>query len=165
MQQQSDELTYSDLQSVVDGVIGKIGLKNTIQLLRKAIEERPLPVLTSEGSKVKLVSSYIVLRCQEVFNLREKQFFVSKIQEYKEGRMACFHLVKKYTKATNPMVAEQFNTTRRTVLYFNRRCIETLSLPEFNRGFVQKFNELENCIIEFMAKLNTIENEDTEGAA
>jgi chromosomal replication initiation ATPase DnaA len=157
-----DPLTYNDLQKALDKVVGKIGLENAIQLLRKAVEEKPL--LVSSDERTKLITCYIIFRCQEIFSLKDKQFYVSKIPEYREGRMACFYLLKKYTNASYSKIAEQFYIKPRTVMYFNQKCFEMISVPEFYRIFSARFRDLENCIIEFMAKLNLkgTKNEDTE---
>lgn len=145
--------SYHDLQNIIDKMVGKIGLSNTIVLLEQVIQEGGVTIDTEEKSK--LISSYLSSRCLVVFGLERKHFNDSKVHEYREGRMACFHLIKKYTDGSYAHIAQQFDQKKRNVLYACQKCEDMLSVPQHHRRFVEKYQALERYLLEFIPKLNT----------
>jgi chromosomal replication initiation ATPase DnaA len=145
-------LNYSTLQTKLDTVIGKIGLKKTIQLVENFMDNSSLDV--QETEKFKLISSFIISKSIQVFDLKEDQFYDSKIREYREARMACFHLLKKYTDCSYARIGEVFEQKKRNVLYFHQKCEEQLSVPAFFEVFASRYKKLEDYTIGFIAKLD-----------
>lgn len=144
---------YKDLQRTIDVVIGKIGLQNTIFLLTNFINATSIPV--HQTQRLQMVSQYLITECIQLFELNDKTFFTSGIREYREARMACYHLLKKYTGASYSKIAEDFGLTKRNVLYNYRKCDERLSVPYYYPSFLEKYDALEKRIIHFISKLNT----------
>ena len=144
---------YKELQRNIDLVIGKIGLQNTIFLLTNFINATSIPV--HETQRLQMVSQYLITECIKVFELNDRMFFTSGIREYREARMACYHLLKKYTGASYSKIAEDFGLTKRNVLYNCTKCDERLSVPFYYQSFQEKYDALEKCIIHFISKLNT----------
>jgi chromosomal replication initiation ATPase DnaA len=146
--------SYHDLQNVLDELIGKIGLDKTIKLMRQIMNNGRSGLTTTKDEKTKLITSYIISRCVSVFDLDEGQFTTSQIREYREGRMACYHLLKKYTDCSYPRIAQLFSQKRRNVLYYCQKCDEILSIPQFQKVFAEKYNTLEGYTVEFIAAIN-----------
>ncbi|MDW3191939.1 MAG: hypothetical protein R8G66_06230 [Cytophagales bacterium] len=147
----TDQDNYESLQRQIDVVIGKIGLHNTIFLLSTFIDETSIPV--EQTQRLQMISQYLITRAIDVFELKEKMFFTSAIQEYREARMACYHLIKKYTGVSYSKIAEDFGLTKRNVLYNCNKCEERLSVPYYYQSFVDKYAILEKSIIKITSKL------------
>ena len=143
---------YLTLQKRLDAVIGKIGLSKTIQLIEGFIDNSSIKV--NEVEKFKLITAYIISQTIDIFDLKEDQFYTSKIREYRDGRMACFHLLKHYTDCSYAKIGEAFNQKKRNILYFCQKCDEMLSIPQFYRVFTDRYMSLENRVISFIAKLS-----------
>jgi chromosomal replication initiation ATPase DnaA len=149
----TQSFSYHDLQNIIDRIIGKIGLSNTIVLLEQVIQEGSVSI--AGGEKNKLISAYLVSRCLTTFDLIDSEFNHSTVREYREARMACFHLLKKYTEASYAYIAQQFDQKKRNVLYSCQKCDDMLSVPQFHRSFIERYQALERNILEFIPKLNT----------
>ncbi|MFY0689126.1 MAG: hypothetical protein JXQ90_18295 [Cyclobacteriaceae bacterium] len=149
--QTSKELNYSDFQKKVDAVVGKLGLHNAAFLLDSFIDNTSVSM--QETQRLEIVSRFLIMEGIKVFELQEKLFFTSGIQEYREARMACYHLIKKYTGASHAKIAEDFGLTKRNVLYSCEKCKERLSVSYFYENFCQKYDLLEKRIIHFISKL------------
>lgn len=143
---------YSDLQQSVDTLIGKFGLVKTIEVINNLSGNAQLK--SSDTQKVKLLVVYIISQSIQIFDLQEPEFYTSTIQEYRDARMACYFLLKKYTDTSYAKIGESFKQSKRAVMYNYHKCDEILSIPQFYKPFVEKFKILENNIINFIAKLN-----------
>jgi len=153
MHNKNNSADYGQLQQHIDQVIGQIGLEKTIGLLTHFIDDTHIPV--HETQRLKMVSQFLVNTCIEVFELQDKAFFTSGIQEYREARMACYHLLKKYTGASYSKIAEDFGLTKRNVLYNHNKCEERLSVPYYYADFNQRYSLVEDRMIQFISKLHT----------
>ena len=143
---------YHDLQQSIDTLIGKFGLHKTIEVIDSLSGNTELQSKDSE--KVKLLLVFIISQAIEVFNLKEEHFYSSAVQEYREARMVCYYLLKKYTDTSYAKIGENFNQSKRAILYNYHKCDEILSIPQFYKALVEKFKTLENNTINFIAKLN-----------
>ena len=143
---------YSKLQQQIDQVIGKIGLDKTIFLLSSFIDSYNIAV--SQPQKFQMLSRYLITECIRVFELNDKLFFTSNIQEYRDARMVCYHLLKKYTGLSYSKIAEDFGLTKRNILYGAKKCEEKLSVPYYYEGFVEKYDLLESTFLQFISKLS-----------
>lgn len=149
---QSTTLNYSTLQENLDEVIGKIGLCRTIELIKSFINNCSIDV--NETEKFKLIATYIISQTIEIFDLNEKEFYTSRIREYREARMACFHLLKQYTDCSYAKIGESFHQKKRNIIYFCQKCDDMLSIPTFFEVFVNRYKTLENRIMLFISKLS-----------
>lgn len=148
----SSKADYGLLQQHIDRVIGQIGLEKTICLLTHFIDDTHIPV--HQTQRLKMVSQFLVTTCIGVFELQDKAFFTSAISEYREARMACYHLLKKYTEASYSKIAEEFGLTKRNVLYNHSKCEERLSVPFYYADFNKRYDLVEDSIIQFISKLH-----------
>lgn len=143
---------YSDLQQSVDTLIGKFGLIKTIEVINNLTGNTQLQ--SSDTQKVKLLLVFVISQSIEIFNLQESQFKESTVQEYRDARMACYFLLKKYTDTSYAKIGENFGQSKRAVMYNYHKCDEILSIPQFYKPFVERYKMLENNVINFIAKLN-----------
>lgn len=149
----SQSPTFSDLHDLIAKTVAKIGLSNTIVLLETISGGKNINTTTAEN--VRLVIQFLTSRCLRVFNLEEDQFKSNEARECRDARMAVYHLVKKYTDSSYAFVALQFGQKKRNVLYACQKCDEILSVGQFHKAFVDKYNTLEVQTLEFIAKLNS----------
>jgi len=145
-------IDYTKLQQKLDWVIGKIGLCRTIKLIEGFISNTSLGINDSE--KFKLIATYIIDQSIQIFDLKAENFYKSKIREYRDARMACYHLLKLYTDCSYAKIGESFDQRKRNVLYYCQKCDEQLSIPQFYEVFAHRYQLLENRTIEFIAKLS-----------
>lgn len=136
----------------VDTLIGKFGLAKTIEVINNLSGNAQLK--SSDTQKVKLLVVYFISQSIQIFDLQEPKFYTSNIQEYRDARMACYFLLKKYTDTSYAKIGESFKQSKRAVMYNYHKCDEILSIPSFYKPFVAKFQVLENNVVNFIAKLN-----------
>jgi hypothetical protein len=142
---------YITLQHTIDKVLGKIGLEQTITLLESFLGNTN--IATNQTEKLKLTSGYVISWAIEIFDLQEEHFYSSNIREYREARMSCFYLLRKYTKCTYSKIRLIFNASERIVGYGNDKATEWLSVPKSNVKFVSHHGQLEAKLIEFIGKI------------
>ncbi len=143
---------YAQLQSCLDKVINKLGPERTTFLLESFIANTTLN--ENEKGNVKLVLEFLAEKAIEIFELEEKFFYQSNIRAYRDARMCCFHLLKKYTSDTFSKIALSFRCSDRVVSYGFHTADERLSVPKFHQEFVAKYTSLESQTINFIAKIN-----------
>lgn len=143
---------YLHLQKSIDTVVGKIGLHQTIHLLESFINNTTAK--HTEHEKVKLVTHYTIGLAIKVYELQEEHFFTSSIREYRDARMSCYHLLRKYTQETLPKIGLSFGCSERTVEYGCNKTSERLAVPKGNTAFVSSYRSIEGGIIEFIGKIN-----------
>lgn len=146
----ANPINYNTLQSSIDEVVGKIGLTRTVGLLNSFISNSSIS--SDESEKLKLITTYIIAQAIVIFDLEEEDFYRSKIPEYREARMACYYLLKKYTACSHARIGKRFDLTKRNVLYYTQKCEEMLSIPQYYKSFISKLQQLDNLTVEFLAK-------------
>ena len=149
--QSSNQSNYSDLQRSIDELVGKHGLEKTVDIIRHFSGNTRIPV--SQPHRLKLISDYITSQCIMLFDLEETNFHASTITEYREARMACYHLLKIYTDSSYARIGERFGWNLYHVFYFCKKCEEILSIPQYYKPFIEKYSSLEKCTINFIANL------------
>lgn len=152
MNQTATANNYNQLQDSIDKVIGKIGLRRTKYLLDSFIDNTT--VNQGEREKIKMVTQYLVSLTAKVFELKEELFFVSTVREYRDARMCCFHLLRKYTEDTYPKIGLNFNCSARIVMYGCFAVEDRLAVPKGNAKFVGNYTLLESRLIDFIGKIN-----------
>lgn len=145
------ELNYSDLQKSVDDLVGKFGLKKAVQIIQRFSMNAKIE--TGESQKLRLITAFVITECVSVFDLDEEQFFKATIREYREARMACYHVLKKYTDSSYSKIGARFGQTKRTILYFCHKCNGILSLPQYYKSFADRYGSLDRSTIDFISKL------------
>ena len=152
MNQLTSANNYSQLQESIDKVIGKIGLRRTKYLLDSFINNTTIS--QGEREKIKMVTQYLVSLTAKVFDLKEELFIISTVREYRDARMCCFHLLRKYTGDTYPKIGLYFNCSARIVMYGCFAVEDRLAMPKGNSKFVANYTLLESKLIEFIGKIN-----------
>ncbi len=146
----ANEINYNTLQQKIDSVVGKIGLTETVRLLTTFLGNSS--IASNEAEKLKLVNTFITAQAIVIFDLEEDQFYESRIPEYREARMACYYILKKYTHCSHAKIGQRFGITKRNVLYYTQKCDEMLTIPHYYRSFIQKLEQLEQLTVEFLSK-------------
>ena len=145
--------SYSQLQSSLDQVIGKIGLQRTINLLDGLLSPSQ-PAAVRESARVRLVTEYLVSEATRLFALDENHFYSSHIREYREARMCCYYLLRKYTDASFPKIGLDFRCSERKVIYGANKCAERMTFPQGHKEFTGTCEQLETRLLVFLSHLN-----------
>ena len=143
---------YALLQETIDRVLGKIGLKKMVFLLNSFISDTR--VASGQHEKLTMITHYIKNQAIQAFDLSEELFLVSEIREYRDARMCCFHLLRKYTGDTCAKIGLSFHRSSRIVTYGCNITEERLSIPKGNSGFVSNYKTMESRLLDFMARIN-----------
>lgn len=143
---------YNTLQRSIDKVVGKIGLQKTIHLLESFISNTSIKQSGQEKSR--MIAQYVIGIAIKEYDLQEELFFVSYIREYRDARMSCFHLLRKYTEETQPKIGLAFQCSERTVEYGCGKTAERLAVPQGNTKFVANYMAIEAKLVDFIGKIN-----------
>lgn len=143
---------YQTLQKSIDKVVGKIGLDKTIHLLESFISNTY--VKHTQQEKVRMVTQYLISLAVKEFELEDELFFHSNVREYRDARMCCFHLLRKYTEDTLPKIGLMFQCSERTVEYGCGKASERLAVPQGNTRFVTNYIAIEARLLEFIGRIN-----------
>jgi hypothetical protein len=143
--------TYTELQTSLDKVIGKIGVERTKYLLDTFINNTTIK--HNEREKIKMMSQYLISLAIKVFELEEPIFFISAITEYRDARYCCFHLLRKYTQDSYPKIGLTFQSSSRIVMYGCTATDERLNFPKVHAKFIHHYTLLESRLIEFISKI------------
>ena len=143
---------YIFLQRSIDKVIGKIGLQHTIFLVNSFITN--VTITKNQQEKIKMITSYLVNLAIQVYDLDSELFYTSSVRGYRDARMCCFHLLRKYTDDTFSKIGLAFQCSERAVIYGYTATEDRLSMPKGNMPFVANYNLLESKLIEFIGKIN-----------
>ena len=85
---------FQRLQQSLERVVNKIGVQRTTELLESF--DNNSSTTSNELGKVKLITTYVISQSILLFDLDESQFYTSDIREYREARMACYHIIHKF---------------------------------------------------------------------
>ncbi len=144
-------VSYADLQRGIDELVGRHGLAKAVQIVRHFSGNTRLPV--SKNHRLKLIKEYIVSQCIDVFDLDASLFNTSTVREYREARMACYHLLKKFTGSSYAQIGQHFGWRMHTVYYFCQKCDEILSIPQYYKSFTDRYRSLEGSTLYFLSSL------------
>lgn len=143
---------YSEFQESLDKVIAKIGLRRAKILLDSFIDNTSIS--QDETHKIQMVTQYLVSNAIRLYGLAEENFLTSTVLEYRDARMTCFHLLRKYTSDSLPKIGLGFRCSSRVVGYGCEVTEDRLSLPKANARFVANYTQLESKLIDFIGKIN-----------
>jgi len=143
--------SYQALMTYLHACIRQLGIKKTTSLLDAFLNHKHRTI--GRPQLQKMVGQFLISECIRQFELREWDFFSSKIKEYREARMICFHLLKVHTKMSYPKMAEDFGMVKRNVMYAATKCSEKLSIAMYYPAFAKKYESIEKEVILFISKL------------
>ena len=143
---------YGSLQNSIDQVVGKIGLQRTIFLLNSFITNTS--VSHNETEKMQMLTRYLVNEAIQAFNLDTGMFYVCGERSYRDARMCCFHLLRKYTDYTFSKIGLTMHCSERAVMYGSTVAEQRLGVTKGNHVFNSRYSLLESKLIEFISKVN-----------
>lgn len=143
---------YAELQHGVDKLIGKFGMTKALKIIDQL--SGTAKMRTRQKEQTGLITAFVVDEAFKVFKVTEDLKKKVRSLEYREARMASYHLLNKYTELSYREIGKLFNQGRFGVYYHVKNCTEILSIPKFNKSFVNQYNVLEESLIQFIAKIN-----------
>ncbi len=144
---------YEELQKGIDRLISKFGISKTVQLITQL---SGTTTIQCKKQKTTLLITFIISESQKIFDWQHHGVKICDDKEYKEGRMACYHVFKMYTDLSYRQMGKHFDQEKRGVLYHVTKCEELLSIPKYHKLFVKKYRLLEENTIHFMATINEV---------
>jgi hypothetical protein len=152
MNKEQEAFDYFKLQRSLDKIIDKVGLQRTVWLLENFSNNMTIKI--GEHQKIKLVMQFVINAAIQIFELDPKLFFICDIREYRDARMACYHLLRKYTGDTYARIGLAFQCGERAVSYGSTITEQRLEVPRSHKSFVSRYGQMESQILEFIGKLN-----------
>ena len=141
----------NELQSLLDDFIRTFGIRGASTILRSLIN--PTSSRSKNYSHTRFLRAVIIQEAIKAFDLKEDHFLTSNQREYRIARMACYHLVKKYTGATHSQLAQIFGKNRHHIMYFLNKCDDWLSLKKHYPHFAIKYADIEYAVQMTIAQL------------
>lgn len=142
---------YNLIQEKLDRIIGMLGSQRTLHLLESFINKTTLSV--DEPYKIKLITDFVMELAVKGFDLKAEHFLTSGVREYRDARMCCFHLLRKYTGTTFSKIGLAFQRSERIVTYGFEVIESRLAFEKGNAAFNRHYRQLESTLIEFIGKL------------
>lgn len=145
-------VNYNTLQSLLDSVIGKIGTERTHELLKTFLSNTPIEA--EQEQKITMLTQYLISLATTAFDLLPQQFIISQVREYRDARMCCFHLLRKFTKCTYPKIGLSFQCSSRAVMYGCSEVEDRLAMPRNCPDFSRRYRSIESQLIVFISKID-----------
>ncbi|TSE07935.1 hypothetical protein [Aquimarina algiphila] len=143
---------YTDLQQGIDSLIGKFGMPKAIKIIRQLSGTEM--VRQHKKQHLELITVFVVSEAFKVFGVKHKEMEGKLTREFKQARMAGYHILSQYTRLTYNEMGKYFEQGKFGAYYHIKKCKEILSVPQFNKSFVGRYEVLEESLIQFMAKIN-----------
>ncbi|TPN87149.1 hypothetical protein [Aquimarina algicola] len=143
---------YSDLQQSIDKLIGKFGMQKAINIIRQL--SGTIKVRKNKTQRLKLITVFVISEAFKIFEVEHKEVNGKITKEYKEARMASYHLINQYTRLSYNEIGKYFDQGKFGAYYHIKNCKEILSIPQFNKPFVGRYETLEENLIQFIAQIN-----------
>ncbi|WP_299243075.1 hypothetical protein [uncultured Aquimarina sp.] len=150
MDQEERNFTYADLQKGIDKLIHKFGVTKSAKLVNELLGYTSFR--KNEKYKEQLIVAFITSESQQLFGCKGSLKENSK--EFKDARIAAYHLIKEYTGLSYKQLGKRFGQSKRAVIHHYNKCEELLSIPEFHKKFVETYQILEGRTIQFIANIN-----------
>jgi chromosomal replication initiation ATPase DnaA len=145
----NEAIGFTELQIVVEKVVGKIGVRSTIALLNGcvgSVKEEKMP-----SAQRHLLPSIILQKVKEVYRMDEKEIYCGKSHEAADARKICYHICTKYTSLSRPKVGLLFGgASKRKVQDSISKTDELLFFSKQNKVFCSNYSEVEKVVIEFL---------------
>lgn len=143
---------YADLQEGVDNLVFEFGLEQAIRMINSLYNNTT--IIHKAARRRELIKDFIIDQSVLIFDLDKKDFFKNNVRQYREARMACYHILNRCVKDSHSRIAKAFDKKRGSIQYNICKCHEILSLPENYKDFLQKYKTLESRTIQFITNLN-----------
>ncbi len=142
---------YGELQKGIDLLISKFGIDKTVGMITQLSGNASFEKDTKQKSA--LLITFMISESKTIFDWKERTR-ICEDKQYKEGRMACYHIFKTYTDMSYRQMGKHFDQGKRGVLYHVTKCEELLSIPNYHKLFVTKYRRLEENTIHFISTIN-----------
>ncbi len=148
---QKNNGSYADLQKGIDLLIRKFGVSKAAIIVKQITGTTTLK--RNEKQKVQLLVTFIVSESRRLYDCNGLKIDQESSKEFKESRMAAYHLTKKYTAMSYQQLGKPFDQSKRAVIHHYNKCKDLLSTPQFNKDFVARYKILEENILQFITKI------------
>lgn len=143
--------SFAALNAKLEQLVQQLGCPMTLELLEALLTNRDLD--TADPTKLSRMQEFLMTHSVLVFDLRVEKFFTHRGQEYHDARMACQYLMRKHTQCSHAMIGELWQTSKRMVIYACNKYDEMLSIPSYYQELLEKLNQLEIALLQFLTQL------------
>lgn len=141
----------SEFDIQLNEFINRFGLNRGEFILRTILNKPKTSI--SEFKRRKLIIRYTIAEASEAFGLSAKELMKGRNKRASEARWAVVHLLKAYTLSTYGELNEFIGINKRALAYANRKCMEMLEIPKFEKDFNGKYRAIEIKLIAFITKI------------
>ncbi|WP_025741929.1 hypothetical protein [Aquimarina pacifica] len=145
-----DKIPHIELQEEIQALIQEFGMTSSIQMIRVLAKSAQRPL--NRKQKAQMLTAYIISESQRQFSCEEIGSKIPVSKEFNDARMAAYYMIRKYQKMSHEKMGRPFGQSKRAVIHHYNKCKELLTVPQYYKEFMQRFNALEKSIIHFIAK-------------
>lgn len=135
----------------LEAFVDKYGLSKASDLLELITNEPP--VQEDVAKRNELLMKFLQLETMTTFEINIDEFREGKLKLAKEAKWALVHLMRTYTRASNRKIGEMLTITERAAKYAAQKCNELIEVGKFERVFNERYMELEEKLVAFIAKV------------
>lgn len=140
-----------DFNERLEAFINRYGLAKAGDLLEMLTYDAPSGIPSSH--KVKFYYNFLQLEALCTFDVTNEEFFKARLPLAKEARWTLIHLMKAYTQCSYDRIGRFLKMKPRAVRYARIKCDELLEVPKFEKAFNERYRELEEKLVAFIAKI------------
>ncbi len=135
----------------LEAFIDKYGIARATNLLDLFTKERADKEAVAKRNE--LLLKFLQLETLSTFEVDSEEFKEAKTKLSKEARWALVHLMKTYTRASYTEISEKLKIKPRAAKYAVEKCNEMIEVGKFERVFNERYMELEEKLVAFIAKV------------
>lgn len=143
---------YTELQQGIDRLIGKFGMPKTLKIITQL--SGSVAVRKQKDQREKLIATFVISESCKIFEVEDTEVKSKPSKRFKEARMACYYIINQYTQLSYNEIGSYFDQGKFGVYYHITKCKDALSIPKFNKSFVEKHEILDQSVLQFIAKID-----------
>ncbi len=134
----------------LEAFVEKYGLKNATELLATLTSNTKPLYLTG---RYKIMSEFLHLETLKTFDLSMDEYNQNRSKSAREARWALVHVLRSFTRLSHRRVGQLLSLSYRASRYAYEKCEELISVGKFEKDFNARYQELEEKLVAFIAKL------------
>jgi hypothetical protein len=134
----------------LEAFVEKYGLSHATVLLQRLTNEN---VRNSTNSRNRLMSNFLILEALDTFDIDMDQYEDNKLKLAKEARWAVIHLYKNFSQLSFNKIGKILEITPRAARYAHEKCNELIEVGKFEKTFNDRYVELEEKLVAFIARI------------
>jgi len=134
----------------LEAFVQKYGLSHASHLLEKLTNRS---ARHHSKKKNQLMFNFLQLEALETFEISNEEYQDNQKKLAKEARWAVIHQFRNFSQLSYKKIGEITKITHRATRYAHEKCEELIEVGKFEQAFNEKYLELEEKLVAFIAKI------------